>query len=564
MGSFKNCLLLLAIYILSATKAYAAAQNTTILPPHNTTLPQNATAEEAIVGWDAGPTRRGTLRLLWSCIATMFTCTWTVLHMNVPGYNDSPLHRLTRKMKWLAINVLFPEFIFSKAVCDLRLALDELRRFDEGCRIHGPIEWKRGHCKGSWEIKYPAFSSIIFRLLLLKWPPPHKSDLAATTNGPFSAIRHPISNDHSTSFVMLDQKSDKNGNETVPDEDIDEPGPRDSRLAMENTPETELKNPSWTVVHSYYAQMGGILCLHKHAGRSGVTGAFPFASPAMIWAFDWANDQHPLKDFALREEDIQDRSKADWLAKGISMLQISWLIINVVVRGITGLPVTQLEISAFAFSVMAIGIYVANWWKPKDVLRPTVQSATFRTYRMNDMGTVPFVQSFTDGLHWLRSTRNVCSAPRSFWEWNFATARRVENDLVWMDGEPPSFFIMVGLSSLAFGGMHCIAWNFEFPTTAELVAWRVASLISAILPATVLAINSGLDYISSKYGKLRWNNTPIDQLCEDTARFLANCSSMVYMTARLTVITLMFTCLRAVPVGVYQMTPWTRFMPKIS
>ncbi|KAH8757919.1 hypothetical protein F5883DRAFT_358875, partial [Diaporthe sp. PMI_573] len=58
------------------------------------------------------------------------------------------------------------------------------------------------------------------------------------------------------------------------------------------------------------------------------------------------------------------RSKADWLAKGISMLQMTWLIINVIVRGTTGLPITQLEISASAFAVMAIGIYMANWWKP--------------------------------------------------------------------------------------------------------------------------------------------------------------------------------------------------------
>lgn len=562
MGSLRNCLLSLAICLLSATEAYAAAQNTTALP-HNTTLPQNATSEEAVVGWDAGPTRRGTLRLLWSCIATMFTCTWTVLHMNVPGYNDSPMRRLTRKMKWLSINVLFPELIFSKAVCDLRLALDELRRFDEGLRIHGPIEWKRGHCKGSWKIKYPAFSSIIFRLLLLKWPPAHSSELSSTS-GPFSTIRRPHSDTQPTGFALLDQTSNENGKQTVPDEDKEESGPNNAKFAVGSTLDTELKNPEWTVVHSYYAQMGGILCLHKYAGRAGLTGCFPFASPAMIWAFDWDNNQHPLQDFALRQEDIQDRSKADWLAKGVSMLQITWLIINVLARGVTGLPVTQLEISAFAFAVMAIGIYVANWWKPKDVLRPTVQSASFKSYGMNDMGTVPFVQSFTDGLHWLRTTRNVNSAPKSFWEWNFATTRRVENDLVWMDGGPPYFFVMVGLSSLAFGGMHCIAWNFDFPTTTELVCWRVASLISAILPATVLGVNSVLDYISNNYGKCRWNNAPIDELCEDTARVLAKCSSMVYMTARLTVITLMFTCLRAVPVGVYQMTPWTRFLPRIS
>lgn len=557
MRSFWHYSLPLGIWLLSTTEALALAQNASTPDA----AAQNTTAG-AVVGWDAGPTRRGTLRLLWSCVATMFTCTWTVLHMNVPGYEDTVARRMARKVKWLAINVLFPEFIFSKSVCDLRLALDELRRFDVGCRLHGPVEWRHGHCKGSWEIKYPPFASLLFRLLLLEWPPAHSNELANLS--PFSRIRQPSCADQTTEFGSKKGYSDGNGKQTGPEEENEEPVSSAEGLIVDKAGHSELLNPYWTVVHSYYAQMGGILCLHKQAGRKRLMGAFPFASPALLWAFDWANDEHPLKEFTLRQADIQDRSKADWLAKGISILQITWLIINVMVRASTGLPVTQLEISAFAFSVMAIGIYMANWWKPKDVLRPSVQSATFKSYKMNYEGTIPFVQSFTEGLHWLRSTRRHNSAPKTFSEWNFAGASRVENDLVWMDGEPPYFFIMVGLSSLAFNGMHCIAWNFDFPTKTELVCWRVAGLIGAIMPITVLGIQYVLDYISTKYGKRRVNNIAIDERCEDIARILANASSIAYMGARMIIIVLMFTCLRSVPTGVYQMTPWTRFIPKIS
>ncbi|GAB1314002.1 hypothetical protein MFIFM68171_04212 [Madurella fahalii] len=66
----------------------------------------------------------GTLSLVWT---TIFACTWTVLHLNVPGRNESAWRRGLRKTKWITINMLFFEFVFSKAVCDLRLALDELR-----------------------------------------------------------------------------------------------------------------------------------------------------------------------------------------------------------------------------------------------------------------------------------------------------------------------------------------------------------------------------------------------------------------------------------------------------
>lgn len=710
------------ICLFSATQTYAAVQN--------------MTAEDPVVGWDAGPNRRGTLRLIWSCVATIFTCTWTVLHLNVPGHKDSPARRLSRKIKWLAINVLFPEFIFSKAICDLRLALDELRRFDEGCRVNGPMEWKRGHCRGYWEIKYPPGSNILYRMLGLQWPP---RDLKiADTETP---TRPAFWRQHSTVQATTNpapqhQNSDDTLIQKKFQQDTGVPLPYDEKLkqAMDCTECAELANPSWTIVHSYYAQMGGILCLHKYAGHEGLAGCFPFATPTMIWAFDWVNNQHPLKDFTLREEDIQDRSKADWLAKGISIIQITWLIFNVTVRGMTGLPVTQLEIAAFAFAVMAIGIYVANWWKPKDVSRPTVQSATFKSHIITDTEKHPLVRSFTDGMHWPRSIRRVNPSPKSFWEWNFATVTRVENDLVWLEGEPSYFFVVTGLSSLVFGGMHCIAWNFDFPSRAEHVGWRVASVVTAVLPVVVLGLNFVLDYISNNYGRSRRNKTLIAELeplkclssswwhaamgasfmswnanerttfwflqegdldweerpseeairntrlvneyrkewwthkaeltaeffsaftqfgrhwdglramgekgfrskqqlnefyheveainssfllmqpfnevfwasyedrlkhtvpdsgaeyleatvvehivkafqhaegefgqlqerCEHAAKIVANLSSIIYVIARLMVIVLMFTCLRAVPVGVYQVTPWTRYFPKIS
>lgn len=102
---------------------------------------QNTTAG-VTVGWEAGPNGRGTLSLVWGCVLTIFACTWTVLHLNVPGLDERWWWILLRKIKWMAITILFPEFIFSKAVCDLRLALEELREFDEHLQNEGrDIRW---------------------------------------------------------------------------------------------------------------------------------------------------------------------------------------------------------------------------------------------------------------------------------------------------------------------------------------------------------------------------------------------------------------------------------------
>ena len=75
--------------------------------------------QQVKVGWKAGPTQRSSLMLIYGCLSTIFASTWTVLHLNVPAPDDSAWTRGLRKTKWMAITILFPEFIFSKAVCEL-------------------------------------------------------------------------------------------------------------------------------------------------------------------------------------------------------------------------------------------------------------------------------------------------------------------------------------------------------------------------------------------------------------------------------------------------------------
>ncbi|KAJ0367373.1 hypothetical protein COL26b_011283 [Colletotrichum chrysophilum] len=83
-------------------------------------------------------------------------------------------------MKWMAINVLFPEFIFAKAVCDLRLALEELREFDinvaqKKTRLQlseWTVSYKGASHEWSWEFEYPLWARGLYGLLGLTPPEP--------------------------------------------------------------------------------------------------------------------------------------------------------------------------------------------------------------------------------------------------------------------------------------------------------------------------------------------------------------------------------------------------------
>lgn len=66
--------------------------------------------------WVPNPDRRGTANILETCLFTIFLCTWTVLHLNVPAVGDGFAKRLVRKIKWMMITMMLPEWTFSIAM----------------------------------------------------------------------------------------------------------------------------------------------------------------------------------------------------------------------------------------------------------------------------------------------------------------------------------------------------------------------------------------------------------------------------------------------------------------
>jgi len=87
----------------------------------------NCTLPPKGIGFVSAPEVRGTLDILWSCLATLVICTWSILHLNVPEQStpNGKLQKYTRssvrlfhKIKWLFVNILAPEWAFGKAFGD--------------------------------------------------------------------------------------------------------------------------------------------------------------------------------------------------------------------------------------------------------------------------------------------------------------------------------------------------------------------------------------------------------------------------------------------------------------
>lgn len=546
-----------------------------------------------VVGWVAGPTERGTLQLIWSCLITIFACTWTVLHLNVPAYDDKPRTILLRKIKWMVITILFPEFILSKAICDLRLALYQLLEFEAYLReCNKKITWTTYEVRESamfelrwsWKVETPAgWSSFLYHLFRLPRTPSLQPEATQSniisssepsfenavpltgvkTNDPATCVEeeqlpsvkaHPqrerdrheeesqmpgdaedeqwrsleipraSPKEHqlyslkgdTCDMIAAPQERDRLGIEEC---DVERrPTIRDrqgvateSQITFSQEESTRLpqthdfpeetfqipREQKWTITHSYYAQMGGLLYFDARREGLNVMTASKFTRQhTSSWSWETEpEDEHPIRNLILGKDDIEDKSKADWFLKTLAILQVTWIILNTIMRHFTKLPVTQLEIASVAFAIMAVLTYLANWWKPKDVSQTTLLQFTgYQDYDYSNLDKSPdHLQSFMHRL------KEPADAARHACVRELFGCKRVKNDIVWLEGETPLLFYLIAGSSFIFGGLHCLAWNFEFPTRAELICWRVASVTSAVLPAIALAISVFMSYLAGSY-----------------------------------------------------------------
>lgn len=70
--------------------------------------------------------------------------------------------------------------------------------------------------------------------------------------------------------------------------------------------------------------------------------------------------------------EIQDKSKADTLAKALVCVQVLWVVGQAIERKVTGFPITLLEINTIVHVICALVMYCLWFQKPLNVLDPTI------------------------------------------------------------------------------------------------------------------------------------------------------------------------------------------------
>ncbi|TFK70477.1 hypothetical protein BDN72DRAFT_535845 [Pluteus cervinus] len=369
-----------------------------------------------------------------------------------------------------------------------------------------------------------------------------------------------------------------------------------------------LANPElkWTTTHGHFVQMGGLEAIYPD-GRREVLHTFKMDGYLLTNRIDADELRFPKKQ-------VQDRSKGDFLSKGLVALQTSWFVLECVARFQQHLPITELEVVTLAFAVLNIITYGFWWDKPLNVncqvqihIKPDVSSNEPQTNERRGgsgnqaEGEGPQVpeagnigrEEDDDGAAGDADASGLGERLLFLARWGYDRlvmrpfialvlpiqdmfkcvsfedgARHVP--MFYSQGLTERYLLRIRLMScgigIIFAGVHFIAWNSNFRTHVELLLWRSSSLVVLVIP-----------FLVGLFGILLgdWNFNPKDD--EDFWKWGAVATTILkpirlvlyvlgpilYILARVSLIVQALVSLRDLQPDVFQNVAWTSYIPHL-
>ncbi|KAL7908309.1 hypothetical protein GGI35DRAFT_470004 [Trichoderma velutinum] len=314
------------------------------------TLPPNGTYS----GFVHGVNTRSTLEIVWSCISIIILCTWSILHLDLPAdvaangmvqQTFKRIYLLWRKVFWMGLKLFSPEF-----------AATGCARKIFATRSNSAMLEQLAHRDGvPWNLKHTILvdmGGIAIRFL------PMSADAETGDTIPNQEMQR-----------ILSEKKER-------PEFIRNFCRRQDRL-LKRCGKIPWDLWEWHVKLASDMEKG-VQPPTKLGSREELS--FSKADLAALAGNIWILDSKQLAIARMREiitdlpnikeEAIDDKSKSDGLVKIIAVLQVLWLVVQLVVRKIDDLHFTQLEITTVAFAATAVIIYSIDFIKPKDVNVP--------------------------------------------------------------------------------------------------------------------------------------------------------------------------------------------------
>ncbi|KAI0707856.1 hypothetical protein C8Q76DRAFT_800172 [Earliella scabrosa] len=331
----------------------------------------------ATVSWQDEPNIRGTYSILTSCISTLFICTWSALHLDIPDSDQSSFMRLLDKLGWLVIGLLAPEYLLILAI-NQYLAARDLTKFARQ-RLKTPAEEAAETVEDQTVlVRFVRWIDdgfhILRRILVVSEPvnsvalsypdveavgAPDEAgsmiELRSMLNTPYEAYSEHSGTASEDSYSHSEQS------------DIDYQYPVSEGLTTHRS-----RNHPWTLAHSFWVIMGGFVLQDPHVKppKNRYLPAWQGNGVLTEYGFRLLMEVEPDLIPDIPVDELLDRGKADGLAKMLLAWQILWFCLSCVSRTVQHLPLSLLEITTIAHALCALLTYAAWWNKPKDVGQP--------------------------------------------------------------------------------------------------------------------------------------------------------------------------------------------------
>ncbi|KDR79429.1 hypothetical protein GALMADRAFT_1240173 [Galerina marginata CBS 339.88] len=442
--------MLFAFFILYLSRSFVTAAPASLITS-NVTATQPIPSNQLSCSAD----QRSIWDILWSCLATIFACTWVSIHPNIPPPNEKwwmgPLRRL-ELMTWA---ILAPELMILWA----------MRQWIGARKLAN--EWS-----GALNFKYCSI-----------W------------------------------VKMLD-----------------------------------ISDLRWTKTHGHFVQMGGFPVFNGDA-LQGFVRQRERDGTVRYWghmAGTFPANKLPM----ISESEIRDRSKGDGLSKSLAIGQTLWFVLQCIARRVDGLYITELELATAAFAFLNGVIYFLWWDKPLAVqCSVPIQLVDNYTEQPNTQASHPerkhspirpsaiFLGMF-DRLAQIVALRKTVASPGSTF---YAFSAYDENGVA---------MAWALIAAVIFGGIHCAGWIFTFPSHAELIIWRISSIVITVIPFLTIAYvyivrRQGMEYLGT------------------VTKYITVVSILLYMIARFLLLAEAFSTLRGLPPAAYDIVRWVTFIPHI-
>ncbi|KAI0976960.1 hypothetical protein F4678DRAFT_415118 [Xylaria arbuscula] len=231
----------------------------------------------------------------------------------------------------------------------------------------------------------------------------------------------------------------------------------------------------WTMTHGFYADSGGFVL--------DIVGSppFPVTAKQMLYLLSHNYIETPT----ITQLEIQDKSKADSLAKGLTFFQSGWLMLNFIGHAAEGYSITPFELFTAAVVVCSL-VSLCLWWnKPLNVREPTVVSskydmATILAAAGETANNLPYIDTPLDfvepDIYWSRKWSPTLLDFILKHELQTRPLNRIPND---RDFRPKSYEenYYLGCPVCIFAAIHFLGWSIEFPSYVELILWRANSIV---------------------------------------------------------------------------------------